>query len=154
MSEWHFNRTLPDSQELMRCLAYYRDGINAYSVGLASHAVLSFFRVFETRYDTKKKAAGWIDGVFSAAASNSLQGLLERFEVDRSSQSLGVGEYVYRYYRVATAHAARDVPSDPDDAREFRRLLDGSEIMKALARYFIEQEFKFSKSYLTDDADG
>jgi hypothetical protein len=148
MHEWHFYRTLPDDEDLMRCLAYYRDGLNAYSVGLASHAVLSFFRVFETRYDTGKKVKDWVNAVFSNGEPSISE---SAFESDRQSAGVDVGTYVYRNCRVATAHAARDVPSDPDGAEESRRLLNASQIMRRLARYFIKEEFRFSTSYLTDD---
>ncbi len=151
MHEWHFYRTLPDNQDLLRCLAYYRDGLNAYSVGLASHAVLSFFRVFETRYDDGKKVKNWVNIVFSKIEPSISEGALKAFESDRQSEGVDVGTYVYRNCRVATAHAARDVPSDPDGTEESRRLLNASQIMQRLARYFIKQEFRFSTSYLTDD---
>ncbi|EUB98451.1 hypothetical protein PMI07_004732 [Rhizobium sp. CF080] len=151
MHEWLFYRTLPSDQDLIRCLAYYRDGLNAYSVGLASHAVLSFFRVFETRYDTRKKVTDWVNAVFSAIEPSILESALKAFEADRQSENVDVGTYVYRNCRVATAHAARDVPSDPDGAEESRRLLNASKILQHLARFFIKQEFKFSSSYLTDD---
>ena len=42
--EWRFFRTPPEESQLKRCLAYYRDGLNADLVGLSSHAVLSFYR--------------------------------------------------------------------------------------------------------------
>ena len=151
MNEWLFYRTLPQNEELMRCLAYYRDGLNAYSVGLASHAVLSFFRVFETKYDTRPKVERWVDDVFPEIEQRSPETWLKEFYLDKDG--VEVGAYIYRNCRVATAHAARDVPSDPDKAEETRRLLNASAIMRRLARHFIEQEFQFSASYLTDNAD-
>ncbi|WP_337352950.1 methylamine utilization protein MauJ [Phyllobacterium sp. CCNWLW109] len=151
MHEWLFYRTLSNDEDLMRCLAYYRDGLNAYSVGLASHAVLSFFRVFETRYDTRKPVTDWVNSVFPSVKPFILESALQAFEADRVQENVDVGTYVYRNCRVATAHAARDVPSDPDGAEESRRLLNASKIMQHLARYFIKQEFKFSSSYLTDE---
>lgn len=151
MHEWHFYRTLPDNEKLMRCLAYYRDGLNADSVGLASHAVLSFYRVFETRYDTKKKATRWVNAVFPVIEPSISESALQALETDRQSEGVDTGTYIYESFRVATAHAARDKPSDPDFAEESRRLLDGAQIMQCLARFFIKREFNFSDSYLTDD---
>jgi hypothetical protein len=135
----------------MRCLAYYRDGLNAYSVGLASHAVVSFYRVFETRYDTKKKAIKWVNAVFSNIGSFTSENALQAFEADRRAEGVDHGTYIYENCRVATAHAARDFPSDPDGAEETHRLLRASQIIQRLARYFIKQEFGFSTSYLADD---
>lgn len=149
--EWHFYRTIPDNEDLMRCLAYYRDGLNAYSVGLASHAVVSFYRVFETRHDTKPKAIKWVNAVFSNIESFTSKNALQAFEADRQAEGVDHGKYVYENCRVATAHAARDFPSDPDAAHETRRLLRASQIIQSLARYFIIHEFKFSTSYFADD---
>lgn len=153
MNGWLFYRTLPENRELLMCLAYYRDGLNAYSVGLASHAVLSFFRVFEVRYDTRKKVIEWINNVFATGFVSPGQGTWDAFELEQKAQGVSVGEYVYVHCRVAAAHAAKDAPSDPDETAESRRLLNGSEIIRELARHFIREEFRFSTSYLTDEPD-
>ncbi|OEC93380.1 methylamine utilization protein MauJ [Rhizobium sp. YK2] len=150
MNEWHFYRTLPSDENLMRCLAYYRDGLNAHSAGLGSHAVLSFFRVFETRYDKKKKVIDWVDASYPGIEKSILEGARLAFEADRLSANVDVGIYIYENCRVATAHAARDRPSDPDGTEELRRLLNASEVIRRLARFFVEQEFNFSSSYLSD----
>lgn len=149
--EWHFYRKLPHDDVLMRCLAFYRDGLNAYSAGLASHAVLSFFRVFETRYHKKEKAIRWVNAAFPKVEPSISAYELESFESDRRSADLDVGSYVYEKCRVAVAHAARDAPSDVDKAEESSRLLNASRIIRWLARHFIEQKFNFSSSYLSDD---
>lgn len=148
--EWHFCRTLPSNEDLIRCLAFYRDGLNAYSVGLASHAVLSFYRVFETRYHKKDKAIKWVNDVFTNIELFTSDKALQAFEADRQATGVDHGTYVYGNCRVATAHAARDFRSDPDEADEARRLLTASRIIQRLARLFIKQELGFSTSYLTD----
>ncbi len=151
MQGWHFYRTPPDDERLKKCLAFYRDGLNAISVGLASHAVLSFFRVIETKFGKDKQAiVGWINHAVEAtqlSASDSFQA----YESDRRSTRLSHGHFIYKWHRVATAHAALDAPSDPDCAGEIRRLLEGARVIQLLARHFIKQEFNFSDSYLTDD---
>lgn len=148
--EWHFYRALPDNEDLMRCLAYYRDGLNAYSAGLASHAVVSFYRVFETHYDSGKKVTKWVNAVFSNIESFTSDKTLQAFELDRQAEGVDHGTYVHKC-RVAAAHGARDIRSDPDGAEEARRLLTASQIIQRLARYFVKQEFNFSTSYLEDD---
>jgi hypothetical protein len=75
---------------------------------------------------------------------------LQAFEADRQKEKADPGTYVYRNCRVAAAHAARDLPSDPDATIEARRLFNASKVIQALARYFITQEFQFSSSYLYD----
>ena len=147
---WYFSRALPDDERLKKCLAFYRDGLNAYSVGLASHAVLSFYRVFETKVGQKRRTAiKWIDSTVEAIVPSFIEDA-KSYEEDRNSFSLGHGEYIYIWCRVATAHAAHDAPSDPDGAEETQRLLNAARIIQKLARYHIKQEFGFSDSYLTD----
>ena len=151
MHEWHFYRTPPDGERLKKCLAYYRDGLNAYSVGLGSHAVLSFFRVFETKYDEGPKAIRWINSVFEVVRPKVPEGEFDAFEDDRKVSGGDPGTYVYKNCRVATAHAARNAPSDPDGFDEARRLFNAAQVIRRLARHFIKQEYKFSDSYLSDD---
>lgn len=151
MHQWHFYRSLPSDQNLMQCLAYYRDGLNAESVGLGSHAVLSFFRVFETLYDKKKKVVEWVNAVFPSVEKSIRETALQEFEADRALARVDVGTYIYENCRVATAHAARDKPSDPDGAEEARRLLNASEVIRCLARFFIKHQFNFSTTYLSDE---
>ena len=149
--DWHFHRTLPSDETLKRCLAFYRDGLNASSVGLASHAVLSFYRVIETKFGQDKWAIiRWINSVFEEAESPTPETL--PYETDRQSTNLSHGEYIYKWCRVATAHAALDAPSDPDGTEETRRLLNAARVIQRLARDFIKQEHKFSDSYLADDS--
>lgn len=147
---WMFQRSFPQNENLLRCLAYYRDGLNARSVGLASHAVLSFFRVFETKYHDKAKSVGWVNSVYEKVKSGLSGDFVQIFEGDVASGCGDVGVYIYVNCRVATAHAAKDAPSDPDRAEESRRLLTAAEVMQALARLFINQEFQFSSSYFSD----
>lgn len=149
--EWHFHRTPPDDEGLKRCLAFYRDGLNALSVGLASHAVLSFYRVIETKIGQDKWAViRWINAVFGAIQPSTPE-RFQAYESDRQSTDCDHGKYIYKRCRVATAHAALDAPSDPDGAEETRRLLNAARVIQRLARHLIKQEFKFSASYLTDD---
>ena len=150
MREWHFYRSLPNDEGLKTCLAYYRDGLNAISSGLVSHAVVSFFRVFETKYHNKEKVRKWVEVVFQNAVAKLSEQTLKLFERDRHQVGADLGTYVYTNCRVATAHAARDVPSDPDAATEFQRLFNAAKVIQRLARYFIEEEYKYSNSYNTD----
>ena len=148
--EWHFYRTPPDDARLQRCLAFYRDGLNALSVGLASHAVLSFFRVIETKYrNGKRELISWINSIFEEIQLIIPQDF-RTYELDRQSSGLDHGEYIYKC-RVATAHAAHDAPSDPDTTEETRRLLNAAQVIQQLARHFMKLEFTFSDSYLTNE---
>lgn len=152
-SGWHFYRSLPEDAALLQCLSYYRDGVNAESAGLASHAVLSFYRVIETKCDKKTKAVTWMNENYFIAREGFSEDWLKDFEERWKSEGKDVGTYIYESFRVAAAHAARDRPSDPDKAEETRRLLEGAQFLRRYARSFIEQEFKFSTSYLSDEAE-
>lgn len=149
MSPWMFYRSMPEGEELLNCLAYYREGLNAAEAGIATFEVLSFFKVFEIRRKDGKAAKRWIAEVFDKACTNVRAEVLKQFHEDR--QDVSVEEYVYRNCRVATAHAAKDYPSDGDASEEMRRLSIAADIMKALARHFIRTEFALSESYLSDD---
>lgn len=150
MHQWLFDRSVPTNESLLQCLAYYRDGLNAESVGLGSHAVLSYFRVFETKYDKKRSVIGWVNSVFPSVERLIRGSAFKEFEIDRAREGSDVGTYIYENCRVATAHAARDRPSDPDGAEEASRLLCAADVIRCLARFFIVQEFNFSDSYLSD----
>lgn len=143
-STWTFQPDPIEDETLARCLGYYRDGLNAASVGLVSHSVLSFFRVFETRYDTGAKVAEWINMVFPRIRSTVPSDVLDTFDQDQATAERDAGTYVYKNCRVATAHASRQFPSDPENTEEARRLHGASEVIKRLARYFIEEELRYA----------
>lgn len=143
---WCFARVPVNDELLRKCLAYYRDGLNALSVGLASHAVLSFYRVIETKNDTKARMTKWINDHIGEVKSRVISGY-DLYEADRKTLELDDGKYIYKWCRVATAHAARDAPSDPDTTEETRRLLNASGVIRCLARIFISTEFNYSDKY-------
>jgi hypothetical protein len=148
---WIFNRSIPDNEELLRCLAYYREGLNAGEAGLETFSVLSFYKVFEVRYATGDRVKHWVANTFDLATSNVFPEALARFHADRGT--IAIDEYVYRNCRVATAHAAKDIPSDADASQEIRRLANAAPILQALARHFIQTEFQFAVSYYVNDPD-
>lgn len=147
MMPWMFNRSLPDDGQLLNCLSYYREGLNAGEAGIASQEVLSFFKVFEEGRDGQK-VKQWIATVFDNACAKVHAEILNQFEQDRNGKTPET--YVYENCRVASAHASKRFPSDADMTSETRRLTTGAKIMKALARYFIRTRFQFSDSYLSD----
>lgn len=150
MMVWMFYRTLPEDEALLNCLSYYREGLNAAEAGIASHEVLSFFKVFERKRDARK-AKKWIKKKFDAACAEVAGEALEQFHLDR--KDLSIEDYAYNC-RVAAAHAAKKLPSDTDLFSEKRRLFVAAEIMRALARYYIRTKFEFSDSYLSDELAG
>lgn len=154
MTPWIFNRSMPEDTELLNCLSYYREGLNAAEAGIASQEVLSFFKVFESgfkHFDSKEigqKAREWIKEVFGEACKDILPDRLKRFEEDMQEKT--VEKYVYENCRVAAAHASKRFASDTDMSSETRRLSVAAEIIRALARHYIRTTFCFSDSYLSD----
>jgi len=144
---WEFSRSLPEDEKLLRCLAHYREGLNAGEAGIATFEVLSFFKVFEAGR-TASTVKTWVANVFDEVGKQVLPKELKRFHEDRGE--IAVSEYVYRNCRVATAHSAHDCPSDADASPELSRLLNAVPILRVLARYYIGTEFQFSDSYFTD----
>ncbi|WP_093445885.1 methylamine utilization protein MauJ [Pseudooceanicola nitratireducens] len=146
MPDWMFFRSLPEDKELLNCLSYYREGLNAAEAEIASQAVLSFFKVFEMWRDARK-AKRWIKRVFTDACTNVPEHALAQFHSDR--QETEIEDYCYKC-RVAAAHASKSYKSDADISSETRRLSAAADIMRALARHYIRTKFGFSDSYMSD----
>ena len=70
---WVFDRSIPEDEKLLRCLAFYREGLNAGESGLATFEVLSFFKVFEVGYSTKLAVQQWVENVFPDACNELSQ---------------------------------------------------------------------------------
>lgn len=148
MMTWMFYRSLPDDEQLLNCLSYYREGLNAAEAEIVSQEVLSFFKVFEMRREGPQ-VRRWIAEEFDAACNNVSPDLLKRFNEDRQEKT--VEKYVYENCRVAAAHASKKFTSDADMSSETYRLSVAAEIVRALARHYIRTTFSFSDSYFSDE---
>jgi len=152
---WMFHRSLPEDKELLNCLSYFREGLNASEAGIASQEVLCFFKVFETGFkhlDSREiglTTRKWIKDVFDEACTDILPERLKRFNEDRQEKT--VEKYVYENCRVAAAHASKKFSSDADMSSETRRLSVAADVIKALARHYIRTTFSFSDSYSSDE---
>src|SRR5690606_16618621 len=113
-------RDLPDNDDLLQRLAYYREGHNARHSGLVTFEVLSFFKVFESRTSSQRgqpnPTKAWIRSAFDDVKGNIRDEAFSAFEADRGDK--GVDEYVYDNCRVATAHTSASFPSDADSSLE------------------------------------
>lgn len=150
MMTWMFYRSLPDDEQLLNCLSYYREGLNAAEAEIVSQEVLSFFKVFEMRREGAQ-VRRWVAEEFDAACKNVPPEILQRFNEDRQEKAVEI--YVYENCRVAAAHASKKFTSDADMSSETRRLSVAAEIVRALARHYIRTTFGFSDSYLRDEID-
>ncbi len=147
MTTWMFHRSKPEDEDLLNCLSYYREGLNAAEAEIASQEVLSFFKVFEMRRDARK-AKKWIKCVFEDACAKVHERTMEQFHSDR--EELEVEDYCYNC-RVSASHASKKYRSDSDMFAEARRLSVAAEIMRALARHYIRTRYGFSETYLSDE---
>ena len=141
---WLFNRKIPESDDVRRALALYREGRNAEQNYMISYAVLSYFKVLEVRYPEGKVIKPWIAEKFplvrDGKSDDRLDGIL------KASSEEPIEEYLWRACRVAVAHVREKHPSDPDSAAELQRLHNAAETMRRLARYFIREELGVSDS--------
>jgi hypothetical protein len=145
---WVFRRSIPEDEKLLRCLAHYREGLNASEAGIATFEILSFFKGFEAGRDGNA-VKKWVARVFEDASKHVSDDALTRFHEDRGT--VAIDEYVYLNCRVATAHSSKKFPSDADAAPEVRRLWNAAPVLRALARHFIRTEFQLSESYFIDN---
>ncbi|RTL50060.1 MAG: hypothetical protein EKK40_13780 [Bradyrhizobiaceae bacterium] len=152
-SQWVFSRSIPDDDDLLQRLAYYREGLNARNAGLVTFEVLSFYKVFEKRERSKQGKPNptkhWIAKNYTDVSRLLRPEVIKRFDADR--KDIAVERYIFENCRVATAHASDAVPSDADASPELRRLHSAAEVIHALARHFIRMEYGLSESYFSDE---
>ncbi|HWF95204.1 MAG TPA: methylamine utilization protein MauJ [Xanthobacteraceae bacterium] len=141
---WIFDRKVPKSPEARKALAIYREARNAEENYLISYAVLSYYKIVELKHRGKSEARRWFETNYTALKDDqTLADELARFEAARGTEK--PGDYLYRACRVAVAHANKPFSSDPDDISELRRLHVAANILRALARRFIQTELSVSE---------
>src|SRR5882762_10179342 len=85
---WIFNRLIPQSDEVRRALAHYREGRNAEEGGLVSYAVLSYVKIIELRHEDGRKAKRWIaDNIDALWAGDPADPDRARFDSSRGTES-------------------------------------------------------------------
>lgn len=140
---WLFDRRIPQSDEMRRALALYREGRNAEDAALGSYAVLSYFKVIEIRYPTGDKAKKWIGRNFALISSSSHSDPQMKHFI-AGTHGKAPEDYIYEACRVAVAHASTKHPSDADEADEITRLYSASYVLRLLARRLITEELGVS----------
>jgi hypothetical protein len=148
--EWVFERRIPDSDEVRRALALYREARNAQQNFMVSYAVLNFVKVIEVRHPGKNPVKNWFRDNFDLLR----QGPQHKAEFDRFAEICGSErphEYIHKACRVAVAHAGEKFASDPDVADELTRLHTAAEILRLFARHLIKTELGVSDSLYSGD---
>ncbi|MDH6234210.1 hypothetical protein M2281_004824 [Mesorhizobium soli] len=136
----------PADDRARLALAFYREGLTLNSV---AYQCLSFFKILNITIDNWKAQRDWIDANIGEARKVDPLGTKDwenNAGFDPTKET--AGHYLYVSNRCAIAHAASDPLIDPDDPDDRRRLENDVRMVKALAEYFIEQEFGI-KSALT-----
>lgn len=142
---WFFDRKIPKSPAARKALALYREGRNAEQNYFISHAVLSYYKIFELKFGDfqDSEVRRWIAANYAALKTDkTLVGSIVNFEKACGSEKPEI--YLSKACRVAVAHSSIKRPSDPDDLPELRRLHAAADILRALARRFISDEFHIS----------
>lgn len=147
---WVFDRKIPREQEAQRAVALYREAVNAEFGGLVSYAVLNFYKIVELRHHGKETVRKWFrDNLAVLERDETAKDDLKRFyEICGQEQP---HLYIHNSCRIAVSHANKHSKSDPDDAHEIVRLHIAANVMRRLARRFIEVEFKVSDSAFSGD---
>jgi hypothetical protein len=142
---WVFNRDIPDSDEVRRALALYREARNAEQNFMVSYAVLNYYKIIEIRHQGSKASMKWVRDNLQAILSDRR----DNESIATFLKACGEEEpavYVYAACRVAVAHVSPNRPSDPDEFVELGRLHNAAYVMHRLARRFICLELGVSES--------
>jgi hypothetical protein len=123
------------NKDAMLALALMREG---RGLNRAGYAFLSFYRVLEVKFPTKRQCVAWISASLPNLTGYGVQEALARI----SGQGISdVGLHLYKSGRCAMAHANRHPIVDPDKPADARRLSSELPIMRALAIKAIEELF-------------
>jgi hypothetical protein len=122
-------------EKALLALALMREGRGLNHVG---YAFLSFYRVLEVEFSTKKQCIAWIS---AALADLNGHGVKEALDGIRAQGITDISLHLYESGRCAMAHANRKPIVDPDKPADLRRLGSELPIMRALAIRAIEEVF-------------
>lgn len=143
---WAFGRKIPDSQESRTAIAIYRDARNAQQNYMIPYAVLSYYKIIELKHKGRSEAKTWFRDNFEVLRqSPNRTEDLTAFEAACGSEK--PEDYLWRACRCAVAHANKPYSIDPDDFHELRRLHEAADVLRALARLFIQTELGISDCF-------
>ena len=142
-----FDRQIPESEDAQRALALYREARSAQENGFISYAVLNFYKIIEIKHPNN--AEGWFRGNFPSDPPGPYADDFKRFNELRGETPPAT--YINAFCRRAVAHASNKSKSDPDKDEEVQRLHIAADIMRFLARKFIETEFAVSDLMYSGD---
>ncbi len=141
--DWVFDRKIPEIEDARRAIAIYREARNAEQNYLISYAVLGYYKLIELKHKGRSDTKKWIrEKLEELKDLGSFADSLKQLEDARGSEA--PHDYLYRACRSAVAHANKPYSSDPDDLHEIRRFHVAADVLRQLARHFIERELQVS----------
>lgn len=124
-----------EHEHVRRALAFWREGMRLDEVH-DSYAFLSFYKVIESQFSDGKKKAQWIATNISKLTERAAKRVAEL-----QSSGIDVSRHLFDSGRCAVAHASLEGEIiDPDVPADRRRVSADLEIIKELARIFIQTE--------------
>jgi len=124
---------VPADERSQRCLALYREALNANSVPFQ---FLGFYKIINVLYESGRDQKNWINSTIPKITDHLA---LERLKEIRQLTS-DVGSYLYESGRCAVAHAYAQPVIDPDDPEDTKRLNQDLPVIQALADAVIDRE--------------
>ncbi len=123
-----------------RALAIYREAVNMYRFHSIPYAVLGFYKTLETSFDGRQRTEFLHRELESMISESQIEDQHLR-EIGHSvGESSRLAEFLHKEGRNAVAHAKYSPAINPDDMRDARRMSVAAQILRPLARRFINQE--------------
>ncbi len=124
-----------------RALAIYREAVNLYRFHSIPYAVLGFYKILETNFDGRQRTEFLLRELESMISANQIAD----YQLGAIEQSVGdsakLAEFLHKEGRNAVAHANLSPAINPDEILDVRRMSVAAQILRPLARRFINQEF-------------
>ena len=110
----------------------------AAGINMATYAVISYFRVFETHFQSSaREIKDWLNANFGTVTAPQAKEVFDRLQATEQN----VGNYLYSACRSAAAHGkiGKERIIDPDDPEDERRLMQDLPLIRAMAIKLTEE---------------
>ncbi len=125
----------PPDNKTRLALALYREALNVNSV---PYRFLGFYKIINMLHKGGPDQKLWINSTIVCLDNYEAKNRLAALQLTEPD----IGQYLYVSGRCAVAHAFDDPIVDPDRSQDLQRLAADIPLMRALAEYAIEHEFK------------
>ena len=134
-NSWH---PIKDA-EVRRALALYREAMNMYNFHSVPYSVLGLYKILETTFDGGQRKQ-FIETELTASISRGdiEDHLLREIGFANPTGAEQLTEFLRTECRHAVAHAGKDRDIDPDDMTHVRRMSVAAQLLRPLARRYIQ----------------